>query len=178
MRSIVLILICLISLSSKGQWSYEVVSDGNTLLTSNILFPVDYSEFTCKFTFSVLNNGSFDDVIIDNTNNCGNPHFVILDGYQYQLPGGFNFKFYQDQYVSLDFFDMGTCSTTSGSPINTAWPNILLSTNIFQFDQSHRHKSFTKNGETFFELKTTNGDVVCSNGTLFVSDRIFLDGFE
>jgi len=178
MHIIFMLLSILISLPSKGQWNFDVVSDGNTLMTSSLLFPIDYSEFTCKFTFSVLNNGSFDDVTVDNGANCGNPHFVILDDYQYQLPAGFNFKFYQDQYVSLDPFNMGTCSTVSGSPINTQWPNILLSNKIFQFDENHSHKVFTRGGETFFQLKTTNGDVVCSEGTLYVADTIFDDGFE
>lgn len=170
----------LVSLSVQSQWDFEAETNGVPDLTSNLIFPITYNALICEFTFIAIYNSNLTDMTINNANHCANAHWLILDGYQYQMEPGFVFEFLADGYTSPQNIDMGSCSTFSGTPILDAIPSLQIGDQTFQFNPSFGHKVFIDNQQTFFQFQSANGEIFCTNGVEFVDsdDLIFSGRFE
>lgn len=174
------IILSLFSLSAHAQWDFLVETNGVLIGSSQIIYPINYSENSCQFTFDVINESQIDNVIIDNSQQCGQYNWVVIDGYQYQIPAGFTFTFDSNDYSFSDVLDMGACSTSSGDPILTGTPQLQLGVNNFQYEPTKTNKVFIESNHTFFQFNSANGDLICTNGLLFELpvDFIFRGAFE
>lgn len=170
----------MLSKTAQSQWNFETETNGNIGLSTLLNFPINYNDTTCQFTFSVNNNGSQDDVVIANSLGCGNTHWVIMDQYKYPISSGFNFNFYESGYGTAQLIDLGSCSTLTDNPILRDSPSLILGSEIFQINPFYKHQIFVENGETYFQFRSANADIYCTNGELYdlAFVLIFAGGFE
>lgn len=176
-----LILFLFTSTSLNAQWTFNVVDSGALQSETPLLFPVTYKHDLCNFKYSLLDNGDFVDVVVNNNAGCsGLDHFLVIDDFYYTLPADFQFEMFGDAWQIFDFVDMGTCSTISANPILGASPNIFVGGNFIQINDEDKINVYAHDSKTYFEFTSENGDVFCTNGNAFISplDLIYKGGFE
>ncbi len=174
MRYLILIL-CIVPLKSFGQWSFDAFYKDNDT-SATLIFPIDYSSSNCLFNFDVLENNLQEPVIIDNKG-CDD-HWLVIDSYVYQLPT-FNYQYSPvnpDQHLISGAVQLGVCSRISNNPITVSDPGLKVGGQVFGLNTNQIFSVFNWNGGTYFQFSSFDGDIYCTNGTLF--DLIFRSDFE
>ena len=165
---------------AESQWEFLVKNSGSTQTFLQMQMPVSYSETTCQFDFLGFYQGDWNPVQVSNPLGCQQPHVLLLDGYRYVLPTGFTLNITADEHQFSGPFSFGPCYSASGNPINSGTPSLQADGQSIQFFPSRLQHVFYRNGETYFQYESTNGDIRCHLGTpqpnLF--DAMFSGDFE
>jgi len=167
-------------------WNFNLEDELGTIVQSNrLIFPVTFSQSNCQFTFKIIDdNGQIKNSTLTHTGGCFNNHRLLLDNYWYEWSTGFTFIFEQAQWSSFGTISLGSCSTESGNAIITGSPFLFINSSLFKIDTSKEVKYFTNNAISYISLNSVNGDIVCTNGTIFSqnnppgADLIFENEFE
>ncbi|WP_223787150.1 hypothetical protein [Marinicella meishanensis] len=166
---------------AMSQWQFDVLNNDLIERSSELIFPIEYKHFDCRFRFQAINNGITDNIQIINGGGCNaNNHQLVIDGYQYTLPQSFEMNLYSDQWLITGAVPLGNCSTVSGNPINTAAPQLQLNGTQIQISDGNHPEIYVKDQVTYFVFVSTNGDIVCNLGTPFTQplNLIFKWGFQ
>jgi hypothetical protein len=159
---------------SMSQWNLSINNAGGSTDYSAIL-PFSYSSSTCLFDFDVLANG-LEALHINNTDQCQNDAFLVLDGYQYPFNNSFTLTYDADS-VDIPFgINLDSCVTTSGNPIASNAPHLIVNIILIQLNPNFDHHVIHVDDDTHFVFESSNQDIVCSGG--IPVDLIFSGGFE
>jgi hypothetical protein len=178
--TISLMILLLTCQAVDAQWEYRVYDQGSLQQIQDLSMPVRYRESLCQFSFLATDMGVQELVLIENTQGCQQPHILLLDGYRYTLPPGFTLTMHADSHQITGTGILGSCKTTSGLPISSSDPVLMIDGQFIEYQYNQRIRIFHRYGETYFSYESANGDVVCSNGTLQPNlfDPIYLSTFE
>jgi len=163
-----------------AQWEFQQTDNGQVTEVSLLSFPVTYNETNCEFTFSTNQNGEINNITISNPLGCNNPHYLVLDDHQYQLPDGFTVTMDDVQFEFTGVINLGVCSRLSGLPISSGFPDVQLNGDSYKIDIQSDQLFYTRQGSTYFQFDSFDDDIFCTSGQPFIhpDDLIFRGGFQ
>lgn len=175
MNKIIILVLVFFPIIGLTNWSLTIDDATGPSADVTPLMPFTYDSNTCLFDFFVYINGT-QTLTLDNTSQCNNTQYLVLDGFKYPFTGAFNVE-YNANYVDIPAgINMNACQTISGDPIETGSPHLIVNLLYFQLNSSFDHHIKHEGSETHFVFESFNQDVVCAGGISV--DLIFSDGFE
>lgn len=163
-----------------AQWDFELVDNGQTTQSLPMSLPMLYSEADCELTFTAVVDGQVENVVISNPLGCGQTHYLVIDDHYYLLPDNFSLSIQVDRYDFTGFVNLGECERESGLPISSGLPGLMINEETFQFLNSNDQLIYTREGNTYIQLSTADGDIQCASGLPFLHPDIliFRSAFE
>jgi len=155
------------------------INENGQINSLGYVYPITFNHGLCQFAFIVNVNGNLTDYRF-NHQECGSPMRVAIDDYVYDLPIGFELKYFENSWSIVQSINFGLCNRESGGPITSAGGKLAnLSSLIFRVSDGLTVDYIASNATPYFRFRSFDGDIKCENSMpLSQFDSIFINGFE